>query len=144
MQKHFLLCTSTGPICEECDFLEGNETRILPWTYILLGLCKVCYPWIYLLSSIVVLSCLDPAGILVPSSDESLTTAVLKNSRTEISMMSNIWVWFSQFSLVFLHDKCSRVSFKTIYMLGLVFLLWITSLFYWKSWLVSGTLAVLL
>lgn len=52
--------TFTGPICEECDFLEGNETRILPRTYILFGLCKVCYPWIYLLSSVVVkVACLQ-------------------------------------------------------------------------------------
>lgn len=51
--KHFLL-SFTGPICEECDFLEGNETRILPWPYILFGLCQVCYPWMYLLSSTVV------------------------------------------------------------------------------------------
>lgn len=37
------------------------------------------------------LNCLHPAGILVPSSDESLTTAVLKNSHTEIPIVSNIW-----------------------------------------------------
>lgn len=43
VQKRFLLFAFPGPICEECDFLEGNETRILPWAYILFGLCKVRY-----------------------------------------------------------------------------------------------------